>query len=268
MMSRDWIFRLAFGAALAGAVAAAILGGKPWFEAVVAIAAGLGYREWYRMIGGGHRSSQLLGIAAITCVLAIFAGGAGLSVAVLVLICAAATVGVLEAFESGRPFWSAGGVLYLAIPALALVLLREQAPQGTWLLLGLFLAIWATDTGALIFGKTIGGPKLVPMISPDKTWAGFYGGIAAAMAVEAGFAGAVGAPVGAGALLGGGLGLCAHGGDLLESWFKRRFRVKDSGGLIPGHGGMLDRIDSTLTAAPALAILVFCFHIDPFGGIV
>jgi phosphatidate cytidylyltransferase len=161
------------------------------------------------------------------------------------------------------PFWEAGGVLYLGIPALAAVMLRTLPVGGFRLLLAFFIAIWATDSGALIFGNLIGGPKLWPALSPNKTWAGFFGGILLA-AVAGGIAFAMmhlGAERGiAFAAL---VGVIAHMGDLFESWVKRTFRIKNSGGLIPGHGGVLDRIDSTLLAVPVLAAVVLLAGINP-----
>lgn len=266
MIPRDWHWRVIFGAGLAGAAIAAIFAGKPWLEGLVLLAVGLGLREWHRMVGGRGAASLLLGVAAMAAALLVFIGQNNLGLSAWFLVCGAAAVAALEGFEGGTPLWSGGGVLYLGAPALAVALLRADGPQGPWLTLGLFLAVWSTDTGALLFGKLIGGPKLVPLTSPDKTWAGFCGGIAAAGVVLAFYGLSIGVPPWRAGLVGAGLGLAAHGGDLLESWIKRRFRIKDSGGLIPGHGGMLDRIDSTLTAALVLAVLVFVLRIDPFGG--
>jgi phosphatidate cytidylyltransferase len=126
--------------------------------------------------------------------------------------------------------------------------------------------VWATDTGALVVGNLVGGPKLAPVLSPNKTWSGTIGGIVAAAIAEAIFIAIIGGHAGAAALFGAGLAVFAHFGDLFESWVKRRFHTKDSGALIPGHGGVLDRIDSTLFAAVALEIAVFVFHLDPLFG--
>ena len=86
----------------------------------------------------------------------------------------AALAFALAPMRRGHPFWQAGGVLYIGVPALALVATRALALQGAWLIIGLFLAVWATDTGALVFGKLIGGKKIAPRLSPGKTWAGRY----------------------------------------------------------------------------------------------
>jgi phosphatidate cytidylyltransferase len=162
---------------------------------------------------------------------------------------------------SGRP-WLAAGMLYFGLPGLALVWLR-QADAGQWLVLWVFGVVWASDIGAFLVGSTVGGPKLAPAISPNKTWSGFCGGLVAAIAVGmliarlgAGWGEAT--PWGALALAGlaAAVGIAAQAGDLIESWIKRRFGVKDSGGLIPGHGGLLDRVDGLLLASLATALIV------------
>jgi phosphatidate cytidylyltransferase len=149
----------------------------------------------------------------------------------------------------------AGGVLYVGLPVMALLLIREQQPDGllytTWAL----ALVWACDIGAYFSGRTFGGPKLSPAISPNKTWAGLIGGVILASI----FAGllhhlvalplrlAVATPV---------LAVLAVLGDLYESWLKRRAGVKDSGTLLPGHGGVLDRLDGVVPVAPLAGVLV------------
>jgi phosphatidate cytidylyltransferase len=151
--------------------------------------------------------------------------------------------------------WAIGGFLYAGCSALALLWIRERADNGDglWLVLWVFIVVWSVDIGAYFTGRAIGGPKLAPSISPGKTWAGFYGGVAAAT------------------LLGGAwvlytrlslvlillaplFGAAAQGGDLFESWIKRRAGVKDSGHLLPGHGGVFDRVDGLLPVAILTAI--------------
>lgn len=258
---RDWIFRPLFGVMMAGLALAAIFGGTTYVAMLAAVAAVLAAREWHRIVAGGPSEAVYLSVAAILFALADFLFYGRILPAALVL--GAATIGifVIQTVRRKSPLWHAVGALYIGIPALALVALRGE-PHGSWLILGLFLTVWATDTGALVAGNLIGGPKLAPQISPNKTWAGFFGGVAAAAAVAAVivlFAGGRGLIA---AALGGGLAVSAHLGDLLESAFKRRFAVKDSSDLIPGHGGVLDRIDSTLAAVAVLAVIIFVFHVD------
>jgi phosphatidate cytidylyltransferase len=260
----DWITRPVFGLLLAGAALAAIFAGTAFVALMAAIAAGLGAREWHSIVGGGKFSRAMyLTTAVIVFALADFVLYGRVAAALFVLALGTAVILGVEFYRGGRYLWQAVGVLYLGLPALALVTLRATPNgHGAWLILGLCAAVWATDTGALVFGNLIGGPKLAPRISPNKTWSGFFGGIVAAAAVDVLFAWIIGVCVWSGAIFGAGLAVTAHGGDLFESAFKRRFRVKDSSDLIPGHGGVLDRIDFTLAAVLMLAVLVYGFHVD------
>jgi phosphatidate cytidylyltransferase len=121
----------------------------------------------------------------------------------------------------------------------------------------LFLVVWASDISAYFSGRFLGGPKLAPAISPNKTWSGAMGGLLGALLVGVGAALALGgaAPLGATAAVALLLGLATQSGDMFESWMKRRFGVKDSSGLLPGHGGLLDRLDGVLAAAPVAALI-------------
>ncbi|MGK6324099.1 phosphatidate cytidylyltransferase [Sphingomonas sp. DT-51] len=146
------------------------------------------------------------------------------------------------------------GVVYCALPVLALVVLRRQGDG----LLETFWAmslVWACDIGAYFAGRAIGGPKLAPRLSPNKTWAGLVGGAAAASTLGAVLYAAAGLPAPL-ALASPLLAVLAQGGDLYESWLKRRAGVKDSGNILPGHGGVLDRLDGLVPVAPAAALLV------------
>ncbi len=171
--------------------------------------------------------------------------------ALLVLAGAVSVVLLLELFESRR-IWGAAGLAYTALAFLALVMLRGDEPVGLHAVFLLFACVWGTDTAAYFAGRTIGGPKLAPAISPKKTWSGFFGGIAGALIAGfiilylAGYS-----PGMAAAVLCILLSIVSQIGDLIESWIKRRFEVKDSGTLIPGHGGMFDRIDGLITASVA-----------------
>ncbi len=147
------------------------------------------------------------------------------------------------------------GVIYVGTGVAGLLWLRELPGQGLALFLFAMLAVWATDIGAYAAGRTIGGPKLAPRISPKKTWAGLIGGMLSAALVGWLVALLAGAAMPALALVVGALSaVVGQIGDLFESAVKRRYNVKDSGHLIPGHGGILDRIDGLLVAAPVLAV--------------
>lgn len=152
------------------------------------------------------------------------------------------------------PVWLAAGAVYVGLPVLALLWMRGQDRETT---LWLMAVVWATDSAAYGVGRIVGGWKLLPRVSPNKTWAGLIGGVAGAAIIGAAAALGFGLKVdpwllaAASALL----ALVAQGGDLFESAVKRRFGVKDTGALIPGHGGLLDRVDGLLAAAPVAAIL-------------
>ncbi len=149
--------------------------------------------------------------------------------------------------------WQAAGFAYALVPALALLWIRDRAPQGLELLLWVFIVTWSTDIGAYIAGRAIGGPKLAPSISPNKTIAGLVGGM-----LSAALAGYVWAELTSLSASLFGLAplfaLAAQAGDLFESGLKRRAGVKDSGNWLPGHGGALDRLDGLVVVATLTAL--------------
>ena len=151
----------------------------------------------------------------------------------------------------------AAGLGYLVVPALALIWLRADPVAGRGNLFLVVFVVWASDIGAYLFGRVLGGPKLAPAISPGKTWSGALGGLLCAagvgLAAVALFGGRAWHAAGVGLVL----GVVSELGDLLESAIKRHFGVKDAGGLIPGHGGLFDRLDGLLAAAPAAALLAW-----------
>ncbi len=249
--------RIASALVLAPPVVAATALGAPFFEALVVLCAViLGY-EWWRLstLGAGGLGSlplilALLGTLATTLLgqfqwlPMLFAGGAMM------------VIGLSLAMD--RPaLWPSAGVFYLGVPLAAFLWLRSDPAWGAWTVLWLLGVVWATDTGAYVAGRLIGGPRLAPRISPNKTWAGLIGGMicAGAVGLAADLTSDLG-PTGLLTWLAMCLAVVAQGGDLFESYVKRRFRVKDSGSLIPGHGGLLDRVDGLLAAATALALML------------
>lgn len=175
-----------------------------------------------------------------------------------VLAAAAATAVFYEWTRIARGWgagWYLSGAVYALLSALSLLWIRDRADHGLDLVLWVFIIVWMTDIGAYFSGRAIGGPKLVPAISPGKTWAGFYGGIAAATILGGAWALTRGlhplllllAPL---------FAVAAQGGDLFESWMKRKAGVKDSGRWLPGHGGVFDRLDGLLPVAILTAIAV------------
>ena len=243
--------RAGAGVALMALALGAVWAGFYWFMAFWFIAAALVNWEWQSLVGGADLRLRVA-LASVA-----LAAGAVLSIdgeahfAILVLGCGA----VLAAFGGGwRSPWPAGGVLYAGAMLVALCLLRVSEPFGARTILWLFALVWGTDIMAYFGGRTIGGPKLWPRISPGKTWSGFAVGIFCGAA-----AGLLLAPAGSSKpalfLLGLIGGAVAQGGDLLESAIKRRFGAKDSSHLIPGHGGLMDRLDGFIAAAVFAAIV-------------
>jgi len=154
--------------------------------------------------------------------------------------------------------WRLAGLAYVAVPCAALVWLRS-VEHGAAIVLSLLLTVWATDIGAYFAGRTIGGPKLAPAISPNKTWAGLGGGMVAAaftLALCKSFS-PFPVEISNAILIGLLIAVLGQVGDLFESWLKRRAGVKDSGNLIPGHGGLLDRIDGLILTTPLFAWMVW-----------
>jgi len=262
----DLPIRFAMGVVMIGVALVATTFGGWWFRALVAAATALMLVEWADM----HKVPRLRAgiIAALT--VATLIGAAeylyaaaeqvdevpdDLTASLFVdnwLGFAALIAPALLAAALSRRVVMGWGVLYIGVPAFALLSL-----SWVWetLVLWVFFVTWATDILAYFAGRAIGGPKLAPRISPNKTWAGLIGGMAGAGLV--GWATAtwfemeplflwIGAPLGA----------IAQAGDLYESWEKRRAGVKDSGRLLPGHGGVLDRLDGLLAAALAMTLIL------------
>lgn len=152
--------------------------------------------------------------------------------------------------------WMVAGFFYALAPALALLWLRERAEDGIALLLWVLILTWATDIGAYFIGRRFGGRKLAPTVSPNKTFAGLYGGMGAATLVGGGWVLATGLPQYL-IVLAPIFAAMAQGGDLFESWMKRRAGVKDSGSWLPGHGGLLDRLDGLIPVAVLTVSLEF-----------
>jgi phosphatidate cytidylyltransferase len=212
--------------------------------------------EWVRLTAGGWGwwGPRVMTGAALVAVLAAALGGYAAAVA---LIAAAAALLALSAVRHGdlRLGWLALGLPYVGLPCLALLWLRHEPPAGLATVVWVLALVWAVDTAAYFAGRGIGGPKLAPRISPGKTWAGFLGGIAAAVAVGGVTAAVLAVPILRLCLVSAVLAIVEQAGDLMESALKRHFKVKDSGSIIPGHGGMMDRVDGLIVTVVAVAAL-------------
>ncbi len=239
---------------------AAIWFGGIWLALLTALAAAVMAWEWGRLCRGagpaGAAPAEAVLVAVVVTTVAISAlGASGFAIA-------AALAGAAMVFWAARrgsdrkPGWTALGALWVALPCVSLLWLARQEIGGRKTLLWLLIVVWATDIGGYAIGRSLGGPRLAPRWSPRKTWAGFVGGTVCAALAGAATALALGissaAPL---VLISAVLAIVAQFGDLAESLAKRRFGVKDSSGLIPGHGGLLDRLDGLLAAIPAVALL-------------
>lgn len=243
---------------LSALVMAPVVLGAVWiggwvFHALIAFGSVVAVSEWTSIVPSARRlpARIMAAIGIIVALMAQIAAGpaAGLGVAAAFAVLTAIVGGGADRNLLGF------GVLYVAVGMASLMWLRDLPESGLSLFLFVLIAIWATDIGAYAAGRSIGGPKLAPRISPKKTWAGLIGGMASSALFGWLVALAFGTARPDIALaVGAAVAVVGQAGDLFESAVKRRYNVKDSGQLIPGHGGILDRIDGLLAAAPVLAL--------------
>ena len=235
------------------AIATAYLGGWPFDLFWGAAAIGVLW-EWSSLVARNEQLSVLL------------AGGASLALAIVLvatghvlpalIVVAMGALGAASLTLAERRTWVAGALPYAGALAMGPIILRSDGEQGFLAVLFLFAIVWTTDIGAYFAGRALGGPKLMPGVSPNKTWAGAIGGLLASVlaalvvakmaALTSLFALAMLAVV---------LSVSAQAGDLFESFLKRRFNAKDSSHLIPGHGGLMDRLDGFVTASVAAVMI-------------
>lgn len=244
------VVRLLSALVLVPILIGAFMLGSPYWTIFLALTAGLISYEWLKLIQNEAAKANAFCIGLFFFVFVMLPS---------IPLWAVACLG-LPAALVGQPQHRGLAVLtgvYIALPVLCIQLVGDMSALG---LLWLALVVWLTDTFALVFGKTIGGPKLAPSLSPNKTWAGLFGGLLGALAITGVFmmyADGADSTLYVWAAL---VSLAGQAGDLFESKFKRQFDVKDSGAIIPGHGGILDRMDSFLFAAPIVwALLAYGF---------
>jgi phosphatidate cytidylyltransferase len=251
--SRNLTMRIAVAAVLIPlAIAISYAGDWLWTALVTLAAIGL-FWEWLAIVGLAGARVTVPGVVALSVAGDCFAIDR-LDAALIVLAVGFVAV-VLIAPE--RRSWAAAGFFYAAAAQIASVLARLDPFKGFAALMFVLLIVWVTDSGGYFAGRGIGGPKLWPRVSPKKTWAGAIGGLAASLAVACGFAALDLGRIGPLLLLSGVLSIVSQLGDLFESAVKRRFGVKDSSHIIPGHGGLMDRLDGFVAAVVVAAIFGF-----------
>ena len=235
------------------AMGTAYLGGWP-FAVFWGLAAMGVLWEWISLVArSDHRTVLMTGGASLALAVALVATG-HLLAAVIVL--AISTLGVAALAPAKWRTWIAAGVPYAGALGVAPVVLRSDSEDGFLAVIFLFAIVWTTDVVAYFSGRAIGGPKLMAQVSPKKTWSGAIGGTLAAVVVAFVLAKVMAlSGLFAIAMLAVVLSICAQGGDLFESFLKRRFGAKDSGHLIPGHGGLMDRLDGFITASVVAALI-------------
>ena len=230
-----------------------------WLIAAVAV-----WWEWTALVSGrtvGNRLLFFLGTSALMLAMVVAEFSTTRTRAPMLIIALGALAAGVFA-EAERRIWLAAGVLYAGTLLTAPILLRRDVELGLVAILFLFALVWATDIVGYFTGRALGGPKLAPSISPNKTWSGAIGGAIGGMLAG----GAIAVLAGLGnlfaiALVAFGLSAAAQAGDLFESAIKRRFGAKDAGRLIPGHGGVMDRLDGFIAAA-AVAVALGIIRAD------
>jgi phosphatidate cytidylyltransferase len=252
--SRNLVMRVAAALVLAPlTIAVAYAGGLFWAALVTLVAIGL-FLEWLTVVSAARAIRVTVSGSVALAIAGWYLAAGQINVSLAALAVGIAAVALLSPERRG---WSAAGFLYAAAALVASVLLRLDPEAGLVALIFVLLVVWVTDIGGYFAGRGIGGPKLWPRVSPKKTWAGALGGFAGSLVIAAGFAAfGFGKPLPL-LLLAAILSVASQLGDLFESAVKRRFGVKDSSHIIPGHGGLLDRLDGFVAAIVLAALFGF-----------
>jgi len=240
-----------------------VVAGGWWFALSLVLVTSLMAFEWNRLVLGPDNRSKITLYFLVYTIFIVSALGLGLEghwdLALWITALAGGLCFLIALGHKVNPIWAMMGVPYLFLPMMSFVWLRElESPlvHGVTTIVWILLVVWGSDTGGYIAGKSIGGPKLAPRISPNKTWSGFLGGLGLAMLGGL----VIGLYVGQGnifilILVSAGLSIVSQVGDLVESAIKRHFGVKDFSSLIPGHGGVFDRFDGLLFVLGAAGLL-------------
>jgi phosphatidate cytidylyltransferase len=265
--------RILSAAVLLPVVIAAIYFGHPYFTVLIALFAGAAGWEWARIVANPRVPGQIVPVpsppvgrwgpqgflavaVAVLAVLAVGSDGDLRRAVVPIAIGVIATIIAAVFRDRALAAWNLAGIFYVTVPAMGLVLIRTDPEWGRAALIWIITLVVAADTGGYLVGRTVGGPKLAPRISPNKTWSGLGGAVAGA-ALAGLLTGFVlnHTNVLMLTLISAVIGLLEQGGDLVESAFKRHFGVKDTSQIIPGHGGVLDRVDGLLAVAVAVLVI-------------
>jgi phosphatidate cytidylyltransferase len=234
-----------------------------WLFALVLLAVAVMGWEWARLAARGAAAGSLI-LATGPAAVATLGLGGGLGLACLVALAGAVLVLAAAAITGlAEPTWAAAGTSWIALGSVAFLGLDLLPVGGRETVLWLLAVVWVNDIGAYAVGRAVGGPRLAPRLSPNKTWAGFVGGVASGAALSwltTLIASASPWSLVPLSLL---LGLASQLGDLAESLAKRHFGVKDSSALIPGHGGLLDRVDGLLAASVAAGAVTLAVGRSP-----
>jgi phosphatidate cytidylyltransferase len=243
--SRNLLTRVVAALVLAPiAIAVAYAGSWWWIVPVTLLTIGL-FVEWLTVVGSAREKRVIAaGVVALT-VAGLCLGFARVELALVALGLGAATTALLSSRQRG---WTSGGFLYAGAAQMASVVVRLDSATGFVGLVFVMLIVWVTDIGGYFAGRGIGGAKLWPRVSPNKTWAGAIGGFGASLVIALGFAALDLGQAWPLLMLAAVLSVVAQLGDLFESAVKRRFGVKDSSHIIPGHGGLMDRLDGFVAA--------------------
>ncbi len=231
-------------------IVCAYVGGWLWISLVTLATIGL-FVEWLMVVGAAREMRVTACGAAALLIAGVLLAMGWIEAASLMLALGLVVVAVLA---SQRRAWSGAGFLYAGAAQMSSVLVRVDQAEGFVALILILLVVWITDIGGYFVGRGIGGPKLWPRVSPNKTWAGAIGGFVASLMVAGIFAGIGVGKVWPMLFLGAALSVASQLGDLFESAVKRNFGVKDSSHIIPGHGGLMDRLDGLVAAIVLAAI--------------
>lgn len=257
-LNSNLFLRICSAAVLAPVVIAAEwMGGWPFLILVLVISLAVCF-EWVRIISPQVHSIPLTLVLFLLLASLYLVASVAVGIAfwpTLLLLCGITIAG----FASGQKIWLGAGFTYAFLLGAALLYLRNDPEFGMVAIAFVVAIVWATDIFAYVFGRSIGGPKLWPAVSPGKTWSGAIGGLCAGVVASIAFTAFIDdVSMSRLVLLGLLLSIASQCGDLFESWIKRRFKVKDSSQLIPGHGGVMDRVDG-LVFAIILAVLLVWF---------